>query len=153
MRYSDQLEIDGRTYQIEGGSAAAGGAGPGAECELTVRAGDAGSGAVEVRVAAPAGELALVGEIVQRSLSGLAHLAGAGAGASAGGQRFRLRMAEDRRHYPKAWSAWSTDDDSRLLDGYKSGMDVRQLATELGRKPRAIVSRLVKHGVVANEET
>jgi hypothetical protein len=62
-------------------------------------------------------------------------------------------MAEDRRHYPKAWSAWSPDDDSRLLDGYKSGMDVGQLAAELGRKPRAIVSRLVKHGVVANEET
>jgi hypothetical protein len=152
MRYSDQLEIDGRTYQIEGGSAEAAGTGPDAECELTVRAEDAGSGAVEVRVAAPASDLALVGEIVQRSLSGLAHLAGA-APASAGAQRMRLRVAEDRRRYPKAWSAWTPDEDSRLLDGYRSGMDVGQLSTELGRKPRAIMSRLIKHGVVANEET
>lgn len=151
MRYSDQLEVNGRTYQIEGGSAGAAGAGPGAECELTVRAGDAGPGAIEVRVAAPAGELALLGEIVQRSLSGLAHLAGTGAGGD--GHRFRLRVAEDRRRYPKAWSAWSPDDDGRLLDGYKSGMDVGQLAAELGRKPGAILSRLVRHGVVTNKET
>lgn len=151
MRYSDQLEVNGRTYQIEGGSAGAAGAGPGAECELTVRAGDAGPGAIEVRVAAPAGELALLGEIVQRSLSGLAHPAGSGPGVE--GSRFRLRVAEDRRRYPKAWSAWSPDDDSRLLDGYKSGMDVGQLAAELGRKPGAIMSRLVKHGVVASQET
>jgi hypothetical protein len=150
MKYSDELLIDGRTYQIEGGSAGPAGD---AACELTVRAEDLGSGAVEVRVAAPAGELALVGEIVQRSLSGLAHLAAGGTGANPGGQRFRLRMAEDRRRYPKAWSAWSPDDDSRLLDGYRSGMDVGQLAAELGRKPRAVVSRLVKHGVVAREET
>jgi hypothetical protein len=97
----------------------------------------------------------MVGEIVQRSLSGLAHLAGAAAGARAGGsgQRFRLRVAEDRRRYPKAWSAWSPDDDNRLLDGYRSGMDVGQLAAELGRKPGAVVSRLVKHGVVGNDES
>ncbi|MBX6356969.1 MAG: hypothetical protein IRZ05_14085 [Micromonosporaceae bacterium] len=153
MRYSDQVEVDGRTYQVEGGSAEVAGAGPGAACELTVRAGDAGAGAVEARVAAPAGELAMVGEILQRSLSRLAHLAGAEAGSGPGGQRFRLRVAEDRRRYPKAWTAWSPDDDSRLLDGYRSGMDIGQLAAELGRKPRAIVSRLVKHGVVANAET
>jgi hypothetical protein len=93
MRYSDQLEVNGRTYQIEGGSA-----------------------------------------VVD-------------------GGRFRLRVAEDRRQHPKAWSAWSPDDDSRLLDGYKSGMDVDHLAAELGRKPGAILSRLVKHGVVAQQET
>jgi hypothetical protein len=84
---------------------------------------------------------------IQRSV------AGAEAGSGPGGQRFRLRVAEDRRRYPKAWTAWSPDDDSRLLDGYRSGMDIGQLAAELGRKPRAIVSRLVKHGVVANAET
>jgi hypothetical protein len=54
---------------------------------------------------------------------------------------------------PKAWSAWSSDDDGRLLDGYRSGMDVGQLAAELGRKPGAILSRLVKHGVIAHQET
>jgi hypothetical protein len=147
MKYSDELEIDGRTYRIAGASGAAAGGG----CELTVRADDVGAGAVEVRVAGPAGELALIGDIVQRSLSGLAHLAGGRAGASQASQRLRLRQAEDRRQFPKAWSAWSPDDDSRLLDGYRSGMDVGQLAAELGRKPRAILSRLVKHGVVAQQ--
>jgi hypothetical protein len=153
MKYSDQLEVGGRTYQIEGGSAGTAGAGPAVACELTVRADDPATGAFEVRVAAPAGELALIGEIVQRSLSGLAHLAGAGSAAQPGGQRFRLRIAEDRRQYPKAWSAWSPDDDSRLLDGYRSGKDIGQLAAELGRRPRAILSRLVKHGVVAREQS
>jgi hypothetical protein len=91
MKYSDQLEINGRTYQIEGGSAGTGstgtgstgtaGAGPELPCELTVRAEDVGAGPVEVRVVAPAGDLALVSEIVQRSLTGLAHLAGAGGGS------------------------------------------------------------------------
>jgi hypothetical protein len=80
MKYSDELEIDGRTYRIAGASGAAAGGG----CELTVRADDVGAGAVEVRVAAPAAEL-----------------------------------------------------------------DVGQLAAEPGRKPRPILSRLVKHGVVA----
>jgi hypothetical protein len=32
-------------------------------------------------------------------------------------------------------------------------MDVGQLAAELGRKPGAILSRLVKHGVIAHQET
>jgi hypothetical protein len=144
MKYSDELDIDGRSYRIAG--AAAGGG-----CELTVRADDVGAGPVEVRVTAPAGELALVGEIVQRSLSGLAHLAGGGTGGGQASQHFKLRQAEDRRQYPRAWSAWTPDDDSRLLDGHRSGMDVGQLATELGRKPRAILSRLVKHGVVAQQ--
>lgn len=145
MRYSDELEIDGRRYLVEAGSTGEAGG-----CELTIRAEDAGAGAVEVRATVPAGELALVGEVVQRSLSGLAHLVGGGGTA---GQRFRLRMAEDRRRYPKAWSAWSAEDDTRLLDGYRSGMEVDQLAEELGRKPRAILSRLVKHGVMADAET
>ncbi len=59
--------------------------------------------------------------------------------------------SEDRRRYANAWSSWSRADDERLLDSYRSGMDVDQLADELGRKPRAIVSRLVKHGLVAQD--
>ncbi len=185
MKYSDKLEIGGRTYVIEGGSAemsnsvraggdaadtvaevlgTAGitgtdptstdltGTGAAGRCELTVRGGDAHQGGVEVRVVAPASELALLGEIVQRSLAGLAHLAG-GTAPTPAGQRFRTRVAEDRRRYPKAWSAWGPDEDERLLDGYRSGTTVEQLAAELGRKPRAVVSRLIKHGVVAGEDS
>lgn len=140
MRYSDELEINGRRFHIEAADEDGG-------CRLAVRADDVGQGAVEVHGTLPVGDLAAVGEVVQRSLSGLAQLSG-GAAPSVAGQRFKLRMAEDRRRYPKAWTAWSPDDDSRLLDGYRAGMDVTQLATELGRKPRAVVSRLVKHGVV-----
>jgi hypothetical protein len=140
MRYSDELEINGRRFHVEAST------GADSDCSLTVRADDVGEGAVEVHGTLPRADLAMVGEVVQRSLSGLAQLA-SGSGPSVAGQRFKLRMAEDRRKYPKAWTAWSTDDDTRLLDGYRSGLDVNQLATELGRKPRAILSRLVKHGV------
>lgn len=149
MRYFDELVIDGRTYVVEGGSTEPTPAVPANRYELTVRADGSGHGGVEAHVTAPASELAMLGEIPQRSLSGLAHLAtgGNGSGTTPASQRFRIRMAEDRRRYPKAWSAWTPADDERLLDGYRSGMDMDQLADELGRKPRAVLSRLVKHGV------
>jgi hypothetical protein len=145
MRYSDELAVEGRLFRIEAGSVRD--ADPEA-FELSVRADDAGGGPVEVRALLPAAELAVVGEIVQHSLAGLARLAG-GAGTTVGGERFKVRIAAARQRHPKAWTSWTSDDDSRLMAGYQSGVSLDKLAEELGRGPRAIVSRLVKHGVVA----
>ncbi|WP_213452935.1 SANT/Myb domain-containing protein [Rhizomonospora bruguierae] len=151
MRYSDELAVSGRLFRIEitsAGPSGIGGRGPDAY-EMTVRADDDGAGPVEVHASMPAGDLAVVGEVVRHSLSGLARLAGSGGGVAGGGENFKVRIAAARQRHPKAWTAWTPEEDERLLAGYRSGSDVKQLADELGRGPRAIVSRLVKHGVGA----
>ena len=141
MEYCDEQTIAGRVYRIEARSADNDG------FELAIRADD-----VDVTVRAPAAELARVGDMVQRAMSGLAQLAIGAELLSPQGQRFKARITADRQRWPKAWTSWSREDDERLLAGHRAGTGVDELAAELGRKPAAIVSRLNRHGVLADEE-
>ncbi len=55
---------------------------------------------------------------------------------------------ELRKRYPNAYKPWTPADDERLLSLYKGGEhDHAVLATEFGRQPSAIRSRLEKHGL------
>lgn len=56
------------------------------------------------------------------------------------------RMAEVRGRHPKAYDRWTPEDDRRLADLHEAGWDEADLASEFGRKPSAIRSRLRKLG-------
>ncbi|HEX9718121.1 MAG TPA: hypothetical protein VGA59_00190 [Ramlibacter sp.] len=47
---------------------------------------------------------------------------------------------------PNAGKAWDPEEDARLDAAYAQGIDVKQLAQELGRSSWAVESRLVKLG-------
>ncbi|GAB4143095.1 MAG: hypothetical protein Fur0046_20000 [Cyanobacteria bacterium J069] len=51
-----------------------------------------------------------------------------------------------RETYPKAYAAWTKDEDRRLWQRYQQGAKINDLAQEFQRKPGAIRSRLKKLG-------
>jgi hypothetical protein len=46
--------------------------------------------------------------------------------------------------YPRAYRGWTADEDQELLNLFKDGADVQELATRFQRQPSAIESRLWK---------
>ena len=54
-----------------------------------------------------------------------------------------------RRAHPNAGRAWSPADDARLSWGFQAGWSISSAAEELGRRPNAIRSRLVRLGLLA----
>jgi hypothetical protein len=62
-------------------------------------------------------------------------------------QALAERPARPRRALPpNAGKAWDAQEDARLDAAYAQGIEVKQLAQELGRTPFAVESRLVKMG-------
>jgi hypothetical protein len=57
-------------------------------------------------------------------------------------------VSEIREEHPRAYEAWSSDEDDRLRHLFRSGMAVQDVATTLQRQPGAIRSRLAKLGLV-----
>jgi hypothetical protein len=57
---------------------------------------------------------------------------------------YEERMAEIRREHPKAYQPWTTEEDARLGERFRSGVPVKELAREFQRQPSAIRSRLAK---------
>lgn len=53
-----------------------------------------------------------------------------------------------RKNHPRAYKAWSSDDDKRLKSRYAEGFTIPELATVFQRKEGAIRSRLQKLGVL-----
>jgi hypothetical protein len=47
---------------------------------------------------------------------------------------------------PNAGKAWDPQEDARLDAAFAQGIELKQLAQELGRTPFAVESRLVKMG-------
>ena len=142
MEYRDELEVSGRLFRVEGRTAPVG---PADGYDVRIVADDVGTGPIELRASVPAADLTVLGEVTSQVLAGLGRLAGA---TPAGNDRFRVRVATDRQRHPNAWTAWTPDDAARVLAGYRAGTTVEELAEELGRKPRAVISRLIKHGMV-----
>lgn len=56
-------------------------------------------------------------------------------------------VAEVRRKHPKAYTAWSADDEARLAELFRAGRSVEELMAEFGRQRGGIVSRLEKLGL------
>lgn len=50
---------------------------------------------------------------------------------------------------PNAGKAWSAQEDAALETAYEAGIDLKQVAQELGRTPFAVEQRLIKLGKVA----
>jgi hypothetical protein len=53
-------------------------------------------------------------------------------------------VAEIRLEHPRAYEAWSPEDDGRLRHLFQTGSAVKQIASVLQRQPSAVRSRLAK---------
>lgn len=54
---------------------------------------------------------------------------------------------------PNAGKAWSAQEDAALETAFDAGIEVKQVAQELGRTPFAVEQRLIKIGKVAGPAT
>ena len=54
------------------------------------------------------------------------------------------RLAEIKQMHPKAYQSWTSEEDTRLAERFRSGAPVQELAHEFQRQPSAIRSRLAK---------
>ncbi len=62
-------------------------------------------------------------------------------------------VSEIREQHENAYKTWTAEEERALVDGYRNGKDVDELARILGRKTGGIRSRLIKLGFVENLET
>jgi hypothetical protein len=60
------------------------------------------------------------------------------------GERPRVDINEIRVTHPKAYDGWTDDDDALLVDDFRDGRTIEDLAHTLQRQPSAIESRLKK---------
>ena len=58
-------------------------------------------------------------------------------------------MEEIRRIYPREYEKWTIEEDQQLIDEYKQGKFIPQLAIKHQRKTETIRSRLKKLGLVS----
>lgn len=74
--------------------------------------------------------------------------AGAGSGAEADETAAQVAyVTEVRRKHPKAYTAWSAEDEARLAELFRAGRSVDELMAEFGRQRGGIMSRLEKLGL------
>lgn len=57
-----------------------------------------------------------------------------------------------RATHARAWTRWTPDEDARLTALFNQGESRAEIVRQLGRQPGAIKSRLVKLGLVAEDE-
>ncbi len=62
------------------------------------------------------------------------------------------KMEKVRAVYPNASKPWRAEEDARLIQEWKDGTGIEELAALVGRKPSSIMLRLVKHGLVEPDE-
>ncbi len=63
------------------------------------------------------------------------------------GEDTAYSVEEIRQSHPKAYEPWTSEEDERLRDMLQAGRSVSELATDFGRQPSAIRSRLRKLGL------
>jgi len=54
------------------------------------------------------------------------------------------QLAEIKQAHPNAYQPWTSEEDARLVERFRSGASLKQLAREFQRQPSAIRSRLQK---------
>ena len=52
-----------------------------------------------------------------------------------------------RQEYPNAYDPWTEEDDARLMELWREGLSIDELAEHFGRKRGAIISRMKKLGL------
>lgn len=62
------------------------------------------------------------------------------------------RLLEVRKRHPRAYLPWDDKEAEKLKEAFRRGEKVRQIAANFQRQPSAIVSRLVKLGLLQPEE-
>jgi DNA-binding NarL/FixJ family response regulator len=60
------------------------------------------------------------------------------------GSTYEQRMAEIRQKHPRAYEAWTEDEEAQLTELHQSGKQPAEIAAQLQRQPGAIRSRLAK---------
>ena len=55
-----------------------------------------------------------------------------------------IDLTEIRKKYPRAYEAWATSEDNQLVDLFKRGHRIKEIAKQLQRQDGAISSRLKK---------
>ena len=65
---------------------------------------------------------------------------------------FANRMEEIKSKFPNAWSAWSHEEDQKLIIEFNSGLKVRKLCESHGRTRGGIKSRLRKLELIKMDE-
>jgi hypothetical protein len=53
-------------------------------------------------------------------------------------------VAERRREHPNAYRSWTEAEEQRLLELYRTGISIREIAKQLGRRPGGVTARLEK---------
>ena len=51
-------------------------------------------------------------------------------------------------NFPMAWEKWTEQEDMRLIEEFKRGLTITQIAEMHNRKPGGIKSRLKKHNLI-----
>jgi len=62
-----------------------------------------------------------------------------------------LNLSKIREKYPRAFEKWSTREDNELMDLFKTGHPISEIAKQLKRKESAIRSRLEKFELIGNK--
>ena len=61
--------------------------------------------------------------------------------------RWTRTLATERQQYPRAYEAWTDDEDEELRGLLEDGLLLRDIATRLQRRPSAVQSRMHKLGL------
>jgi hypothetical protein len=64
----------------------------------------------------------------------------------------RRRLADVRIGYPRAFSKWTEVEDTLLVRLYRKGVLPEEIANRLQRRVLAIKARLVKHGLLREDD-
>ncbi|HOP06047.1 MAG TPA: hypothetical protein PLF13_02015 [candidate division Zixibacteria bacterium] len=63
-----------------------------------------------------------------------------------------VNLSEMRKEYPRAFAEWSKAEESQLVELYRSGRSLQEIARALQRKRGAIRTRLQKLGVLETDD-
>jgi hypothetical protein len=58
-------------------------------------------------------------------------------------------LDEIRKYYPRAYEKWTEKEDTQIINEYKQGQTIPQIAISHQRKTEAIRSRLKKLGIIS----
>ncbi|MCG2767235.1 MAG: hypothetical protein L6435_02480 [Anaerolineae bacterium] len=71
--------------------------------------------------------------------------------ASAEASDYHERLSDIRREHPRAYEKWSTEEEQRLEQMVAAGQSTRDIASDLGRQPSAIQSRIKRLGLASTQ--
>ena len=124
----------------------------------TVKAEGSGDGRIGYRLEAVDREgntkVRLTGELSTEDLPVVAELIAATFNVLSTGQPTTApALADLRRIHPNAYEKWTAEEEEHLVDAFRSGTVVRDLAVEFGRRPSAIRTRLIRLGEIESSST